>query len=171
RFNKDKICTLIPILGIENILWHNCLQPSSELAICILLYQLSACGTHLKHEIKIFSYSQTYISLVFNDILVHICTHFWNLLSFDIKIMECANAVKKVVGTRGIWGWIDGMMHPFCYSSEDQAAYYSGCKKAHSFQFQLIMTPDRIMSSLHRLYTGPGGDWMMWSDSELETIL
>ncbi|PWW80372.1 hypothetical protein C7212DRAFT_171072, partial [Tuber magnatum] len=68
------------------------------------------------------------------------------------------------------WGWIDGTMCSFCRPSEDQAVYYNSYKKAHGFQFQSIITSNRIMSDLHRPYTGPGGNWIMWSDSELEAI-
>ncbi|RPA99009.1 hypothetical protein L873DRAFT_1910797 [Choiromyces venosus 120613-1] len=40
----------------------------------------------------------------------------------------------------------------FCHPGENQSVYYSSHKKAHGFQFQSIMTPDGIMSSLHRLF-------------------
>ena len=62
-------------------------------------------------------------------------------------------------------------MRPFCRPGENQAQYYSGHKKAHGFQFQSIMTPDGIMSSLHGPYTGPSGDWMIWNSSGLDEIL
>ncbi|RPA99162.1 hypothetical protein L873DRAFT_1828123 [Choiromyces venosus 120613-1] len=46
------------------------------------------------------------------------------------------------------------------YATEvEKSVYYSGHKKAHGFQFQSIMTPDGIMSSLYRIYTGPSAYW------------
>ncbi|KAG0123471.1 hypothetical protein HOY82DRAFT_465201, partial [Tuber indicum] len=116
----------------------------------------------------IFGCSRSYISLVFNDILMYLCRRFGKLLFWDSqrltlsKISEYADAVEKVVGGRGVWGWIVGMMRPFCRPGDNHTAYYSGHKKSHGFQFQSIMTPDGIMSSLHGPYTGPCGDWMIW---------
>ncbi|RPA94536.1 hypothetical protein L873DRAFT_1936944 [Choiromyces venosus 120613-1] len=52
-------------------------------------------------------------------------------------------------------------MYLFCRLGENQSVYYSGYKKAHGFQFQSIMTPDGIMSSLHGPYTRPSSDWMI----------
>jgi len=62
-------------------------------------------------------------------------------------------------------------MRPFGWLGENQAQYYSGYKKAHGFQFQSIMAPDGIMSSLHGPSTGPSGDWMIWNSSGLDKIL
>ena len=97
---------------------------------------------------------------------------FWDSRSLTLdKISKYADAVEQVVGGRGVWGWIDGTMRPFCHPGENQAAYYSGHKKSDGFQFQSIMTPDGIMSSLDGPYTGPCGNWKMWNDSRIETIL
>ena len=83
-------------------------------------------------------------------------------------IEKYARAIQNEVGTEGVWGFIDGTMRPFCRPGENQEQYYSGHKKNHGFQFQCIMTPDGLMSSLHGPYTGPTADWNMWKDSELE---
>ncbi|KAG0127948.1 hypothetical protein HOY82DRAFT_489920, partial [Tuber indicum] len=53
---------------------------------------------------------------------------------------------------------IDGKIRLFYRPGENQATYYGDDKKVHSFQFQSIMTPNRIMSSLHSPYTGPSRD-------------
>jgi len=126
RFSKEEIRILIPILGISNIPWRNCLNPSPELAICILLYRLSVSGSPLKDEIKVFGHSRSYISLVFNDILVYLCSRFRGLLFWDnkrltlTKISEYAEAIERIVGGRGVWGWIDGTMCPICQPGENQ---------------------------------------------------
>ena len=86
-------------------------------------------------------------------------------------IQKYARAVQDEVGTEGVWGFIDGTMRPFCRPGENQEEYYSGHKKNHGFQFQCIMTPDGLMSSLHGPYKGPTADWNMWNDSGLEEQL
>ena len=47
----------------------------------------------------------------------------------------------------------------------------TGHKKQHGFQYQSIMTPDGLMSSLHGPNTGPTGDWAKWNDSGLDLKL
>jgi len=168
---------VILILGIARIPWRNRPYTLAELVIWILLHHLSASGEQLKDEIKIFGRSQSYVSLVFNDVLVYRSSQFREFLFWDKerlslqKISNYTKAIEKVVGGSSIWGWIDGTMRPFCRPGENQAYYYSGHKKAHSFQFQSIMTPDGIMSSLHGPYMGLSGDWMIWNNSGLEGIL
>ncbi|KAF8242091.1 hypothetical protein K440DRAFT_526555, partial [Wilcoxina mikolae CBS 423.85] len=143
----------------------------------LVLHRLSAAGSRFKDEINIFGYSRTYLSLVFNDTLLHLGQCFKKLLYWDegrltaVKIQEYAQAVEAVAGARGVWGFIDGTMRPFCRPGDNQQDYYSGHKKHHGFQFQCIMTPDGLMSSLHGPYMGPTGDRVMWNDSNLESKL
>ena len=124
-----------------------------------------------KDEVKIFGYSWTYLSLIFNDVLEHVCMRFKAFLWWDAQrltlptIKKYAIAVQDQVGAEGVWGFIDGTMRPFCRPGENQEAYYSGHKKNHGFQFQCIMTPDGLMSSLHGPYMELTADWNMWNDS------
>ena len=87
------------------------------------------------------------------------------------KIQEYAQAVEAVAGGHGVWGDIDGTMRPFCRPGDNQQDYYSGHKKHHGFQFQCTMTPNGLMTGLHGPYMGPTGDWVRWTDSDLESKL
>jgi len=62
-------------------------------------------------------------------------------------------------------------MRPFCRRGEDQAAFYSGYKKTHTFKFQSIVTPDGLLSSLIGPFPGPIGDWIVWRSSGIGEIL
>ena len=120
-----------------------------------------------------FGHSRSYLSLIFNDVLEHVFLRFktlwWDARRLTLPTIEkYARAIQNEVGTEGVWGFIDGTIQPFCRPGENQEQYYSGHKKNHGFQFQCIMTPDGLMSSLHGPYTGPTADWNMWKDSELE---
>ncbi|KAF8249010.1 hypothetical protein K440DRAFT_531219, partial [Wilcoxina mikolae CBS 423.85] len=143
-------------------------RPSPEFTLCLLLYCLSAVGFQFNDEIKIFGYSQSYLSLVFNDTLLHLGQHYKKLLYWNegrlttVKIQEYVQAVEVVASTRSVWGFIDGTMRCFCRPGDNQQDYYSGHRKHHGFQFQCIMTPDGFMSSLYGPYMGPTGNWVMF---------
>ena len=85
---------------------------------------------------------------MFNDITTHLVRRFRKLLYWDDrrlsleKIKEYAKAIKGVVDADRVWGFIDGTMRPFCRPGENQQKYYSGHKKQHDFQYQLVTTPD-----------------------------
>ena len=62
----------------------------------------------MKDEIKIFGHTQSYISLVFNDILVYPSSQFREFLFWDKeqlslhKISNYTNAIEEVVGGSSI---------------------------------------------------------------------
>ncbi|KAF8243442.1 hypothetical protein K440DRAFT_647420 [Wilcoxina mikolae CBS 423.85] len=151
-FSKVQLQRILLVLDLESIEWTARNRPSPEFALCLVLHRLSAEGFQFKDEIKIFGYSRSYLSL--------------KLLHWDegrltaVKIQEYVQAVEVVADVCGVWSFIDGTMRPFCRPGDNQQDYYSGHKKHHGFQFQCIMTPDGLMSSFHRPYMGPTGDWL-----------
>ncbi|RPB05834.1 hypothetical protein L873DRAFT_1825095 [Choiromyces venosus 120613-1] len=116
---------LIPVgvpFSLDNFT-TTCCPP--ETALCLLLYRLSA-PNQLKEDMKIFQHSQSWLSIVFNDIID--------------EVIEAKGGVK------GIWRFIDGMIHMICRLTLHQRYYYSGYKKSHGFKFQAVITPDGIIS-------------------------
>lgn len=117
--------------------------------------------------------------MVFNDVLEHLRIHYMEFMRWDRRRLTAAQlaiyarAVQGKIGAYGVWGFIDGTMRSFCRPAdhEIQQSYYSGHKKAHGFQFQGIITPDGIMSSLYGPFKGPTGDWHMWNVSGLDDEL
>ena len=114
------------------------MKPAPELAFYVPPHRLSAPGSRLKDEVKIFGHSRSYLSITFNDTITHLVLRFQELLYWDDrrlnleKIKEYAKAVEGVVGAGGVGGFIDGTMRPFCHPGEDQqkaAAYTYRCAK------------------------------------------
>ncbi|RPA92969.1 hypothetical protein L873DRAFT_1707377, partial [Choiromyces venosus 120613-1] len=148
----------------------------SEEALCILLYRLSY-PHRLKDCLKIFGCSQTQLSVIFNDLVTYLISQYAEKLVWDRErltigmLYQYAEAVKCVTGLPGIWGFVDGMMRLFCHPGEDQNVFYSGYKKTHAFKFQIIVTPDGLLSSLIGPFLAPVGDWVIWRSSRIVEIL
>ncbi|RPA90377.1 hypothetical protein L873DRAFT_441811 [Choiromyces venosus 120613-1] len=62
-------------------------------------------------------------------------------------------------------------MRAICRPVEFQRRYHSGYKKYHSYKFQVVMTPDGLLSSLTGPWPGQKGDWGMYLELGLERHL
>jgi hypothetical protein len=85
-----------------------------------------------------------------------------------------STAVEAVGGCPRIWGFVDGTFRGFCRpagSDEAQRAVYNGHKRQHGQQWQAIVTPDGLASSLCGPFLGTANDWMMWLESGCEDRL
>ncbi len=56
------------------------------------------------------------------------------------------------------WCFIDGTLNATCRPVVDQQQFYSGHKQKHGYKFQLIITPDGLVSSLMSPFIGLRGD-------------
>jgi hypothetical protein len=85
-----------------------------------------------------------------------------------------AKAVEAISDCPWIWGFVDGTFRGFCRlgeSNEAQRQAYSGHKRQHGQNFQAIVTPDGLVSSLTGPFFGPTNDWTMWKQSNCQTTL
>jgi hypothetical protein len=84
-----------------------------------------------------------------------------------------ANAIEKVGGAKGIWEFVDGTFRGHCcpQGNEEQWQVYSGHKKLHDNNYQAIVTPDGLVSSLVGPFMGPTADWTMWQQSDCEEAI
>jgi hypothetical protein len=122
----------------------------------------------------IYGRSACYLSHVFNDITMHLATHFRELLEWRpildnyYKLKRYARAIERLGGGYGIWGFIDGTFQAFCRPRKLQRKYYSGHTCDFGLKYQAIVTPDGIVSSLFGPYPGPWNDWSMLQDSKIQ---
>jgi hypothetical protein len=75
-----------------------------------------------------------------------------------LRVFE--DAIRDVGGCGRIWGFVDGTFRGFCRPMGDaaQRAAYNGHKRSHGQQWQAIVTPDGLVSSLIGPYLGPIND-------------
>jgi len=181
RLSKEEIRRLVPLLGLEGVEWRagrgGMRGVDPEKALCVLLARLSFPG-RWSVCVDIFGRSRGWLSTVFNDTCLFLARRFDSLLEWHPQLryrrMEAmAAAVKGQGGGDCIWGFVDGTFRGFCRPTgqEDQQYVYSGHKKAHGLQWQAIVTPDGLISSLIGPYRGAENDWEMWKDSGCEDRL
>ena len=85
--------------------------------------------------------------------------------------MKYAQVIQRAGGGHCFWRYIDGTANEICRPFIDQQESYSGPKKMHAFNYQAIVTPDGLLSSLMGLYIGKRGDLGMMQLSNLENYL
>ena len=87
-------------------------------------------------------------------------------------ICKYADAIEQKVGIPNIWAFVDSTIHQICRPSTiEQRYWYTGYKKYHGFEFQAISTADGLIISLPGPTTAADGDWALWHQSDIETIL
>lgn len=135
------------------------------MALCVVLARLVYPGRWpgLQH---IFGKSVGWMSSVFTDVILHISRSHRDLLGwhpqFTYDRLEAyADGTFFAIGMEDIWGFVDSTFRAFCKpgsSDEAQRAAYSGHKKQHGQNWQAIVTPDGLVSSLVDPYLGPAND-------------
>jgi len=178
RFSKQEIRQILPFLNLDSVLWTNQYQPSSELALCLVLTRLSF-PQRLFQLSDLFGRSEPYLSSVYNDTIDHLCRRYRAMLRWHPSLQyQClrqyAQAIKRVKGWSGggtIWGFIDGTFRPTCRPGENQRFFYSGYKKRHGFKYQGIACSDGLIESIAEPFEGKANDFKMVRDFRVEEDL
>lgn len=122
-------------------------------------------------------YSRSWLSVIFNDTIIHLYRRFRKTLEWDDKrltfekLSEFALAIHSLGGGHCFWGFIDGTLNATCRPDLDQQEFYSGHKRKHGYKFQSVVTPDGLVSSLMGPFIGLRGDWKMVELSGVEAKL
>jgi hypothetical protein len=84
-----------------------------------------------------------------------------------------ANAIEKVGGAKEVWGFVNGTFHRhYCpQDNKEQQQVYSKHKKLHKNNYQAIVTPDELVSSLVDLFIRPTANWTIWQQSGCEEAI
>ena len=167
---------MIRHFSLQDITFRYRYRCSSEMAICVTLYRLSA-PTRYKELMQLFRWSRSWLSIVFNDVIVHLVTRYSDRMQWDEArlsrgtLLRYSEAIHQAGGGQNIWGFIDGTMRAICRPKANQRLYYSGYKKCHAIKFQAVTTPDGLMSHLAGPWEGRVGDYGMYLDSGLQDRL
>ena len=66
------------------------------------------------------------------------------------RVKEYSDAVARKVGMDlHIWDFIDGTVRRICRPDQHQRAFYNGLKRTHALKFQVVTTPDGLITHLH----------------------
>lgn len=162
-FTPDKIHQLLPFLFLHEIRFCNRFEAISEEAFVIVLIRLlySTCYWSMMDW---FGHSRTWLSIVFNDIIIHLYRQFRKTLEWDgkrltfEKLAEYTLAIHNFGGGHCFWGFIDGTLNAICRPLVDQKEFYSGHKRKYRYKYQSIVTPNGLESSLMGPFIGWRGD-------------
>ena len=177
RFTPEQIRRLVPLLGLDSCPFHCRYKADSEMALCVLAARLSSPG-RWEPLSDLFGRSKAWLSTIFNDVVLFLAAHFGPLLWWHPQLTYSwlavfSKAVEEMCGVEDVWGFVDGTFRGYCHpqGQEAQQRVYSGHKKSHGNNYQAIVTPDGLVSSLTGPWTGPTNDWTMWCHSGVEDAI
>ncbi|OXV05556.1 hypothetical protein Egran_06676 [Elaphomyces granulatus] len=152
RFKKSDIPRLIDLFDLHNVRYPHRLNPSPELAITVLLNNLSFPRTYFEQTLR-FGRSQAYICVVFNTLIRYLYRRYEGMMKWHPKLDY--NRAKRA----------------FCKPEKLQGIYYTGYKHAHGCKFQGIVCPDGLMMSLSGPYEGRLNDLNMVLESRVAEVI
>jgi DDE superfamily endonuclease len=177
RFTPEEIRCLVPLLGLDGVAYRNRYTPDAETAFCVVAARLSF-PNRWEHLCDLFGRSKSWLSTVFNDVILFLAARFGPLLWWHPQLtynrmVAFSEAVHDAGGVEGVWGFVDGTFRGYCRptGNEEQRRVYSGHKKLHGNNYQAIVTPDGLVSSLTGPFMGPTNDWTMWRRSGCEEAI
>jgi hypothetical protein len=175
RFGKAEMMELADVLAIPNTFRNHCRAPATT-ALALVLYRLS-WPHRLKDCIELFGHERAWLSIVFTDVVLSLFERFWKIFwNTNCLTPECLTRYCAAVQANGepsglIWGFIDGTLKGICRPEKqtaNQRFLYSGYKKKHGLNFQSIVTPDGLISSMAGPWEGSPNDWSIWRLSNLQ---
>jgi DDE superfamily endonuclease len=175
RFTVPEIQRLAPLLHLDEISYRNGYSCDPTTALCVVCARLSYPGRWYQHA-DLFKRSPSWLSTIFNDTIQFLTLRFANHLRWHPQmtrystLKRFADAVQRVGGVEGVYGFVDGTFRGHCRPSgpDAQRTVYSGHKRAHGLNWQAIVTPDGLVSSLVGPFAGANNDWSMWKRSGCE---
>jgi hypothetical protein len=137
RFTVEEVRQLAPLLELNQVPWRSRISCPAETALCVLCARLSYPGRWVA-LVDLFGRSQSWLSTVFNDIVIFLAGRFgpllwWHLQLTYSRLQVFAEAVEREGGTGGVWGFVDGTFRGHCRPEGQlaQELVYSGHKRSH----------------------------------------
>ena len=125
RFTRAEIERFLPLLGLEEIRFRNRLDATPEEALAVVLIRLSYPNRYWEMMDR-FGHSRTWLSIVFNDTLIHLYRRYRKNLAWDENrltyetLSGYAMAIHNLGGGSCFWGFIDGTLNATCRPILDQ---------------------------------------------------
>ena len=176
-FNKEKILHLMNLLCLNKILLWGWQKSFSEFRLCVVLTQLFFSGQWTVY-VNIFEHSQEWLSTVFNDTVLFLMRRYSRVLQWHSQLIypQMTDMAVKIWAQREaerIWVFMNEMFWDFSHSNDQkgQRQVYSDHKRAHSLNWQAIVTSDDLVFFLTDPYSGSTNDWTMWRISECKNAI
>lgn len=143
--------------------------------LLVLLRRLSY-PNRLGDLVEEFGRSKPVLSLIFNTMLAWIWQH-WSHLITDAfnspyftpgrKDSYCRAIKNRSSVDLAIWGFIDGTVRPICRPGHHQRVVYNGHKRTHALKYQIVTTPDGLISHMYGPVEGRRHDAGVFGESGL----
>lgn len=179
RFNYSEICRICEAMKLEPYLRYNSLKVTRELALAILLYRHSF-PRRLEDMSDVFGMSPDNIGRTIRGLSRTILEKFKQSLEFDTRQFSNTNCERfsKAIFDKGacyshIVGFIDRTVQECCQpkNSGHQDMIDNGWKHNYYNKFQVILTPDGIISSVFGPLTGKKNDREILNESRIMSRL
>ena len=104
RFSPAEIHRLMPLLGLHEIRFRNRYEATPEEAFAVVLLRLSypVCYWTL---MDCFSHSRSWLSVIFNDTMIHLYRRFKKSLEWDERRLTNAELSEYSLGNSWSWRW------------------------------------------------------------------
>lgn len=107
-----------------------------------------------------FGYSRTWLSIIFNDTIIHLYRQYRKTLEWDAKrltfekLSEYALAIYNLGRRHCFWDFIGGTLNTTCRPVVDQEEFYFGHKQKYGYKYQSVVMSDGLISSLMDPFIG-----------------
>ena len=176
-FTPEEIHQLLPLWNLEDVPFRRQCKVDPETAFCVVAACLSF-SNRWEHLVDLFGWFKSWLSTIFNDVILFLAGWYSSVLLWHSQLTYSrlqifAEAIHQVGGAPGIWGFVDCTFQGYCRptGNEEQQRVYSGHKKFHGNNYQALVTPDGLVSSLTGPYIGPINDWTIWRRSGCEEAI
>lgn len=127
-FIPDEVQRILPLLGLHEIHFRNRLEAIPEEAFAVVLIRLSYPMRYWSMMDR-FGHSRTWLSIIYNDTIIHLYHRFRKTLEWDEKrltfdkLSEFSLAIHRLGGGHCFWGFIDGTLNATCRPVVDQRQF------------------------------------------------
>ena len=177
RFRVSEIFQLRLLLHIPAV--FDCgdrLHCSGDEALMILLARLAT--TKRKVDIAAdFNRCPSSVSLIWNCLATYLRDTWTHVYKFnETRVTTNLQRYSSAIFSKGapldnVWGFIDGTCREIARPTKDQSLFYSGHKHYHNIKYQVIVTPNGLLSHLFGPGMGAQNDMGVFHLSCLEDLM
>jgi hypothetical protein len=147
-------------------------------ALVLVLGRMAYPGRFVLHS-RLVNRSISGASSIFNTTIRWLCQRWHHLLRLGQRLtperLDRFVAVMRRsphnVPFRGVFGYIDGTLRPYCRPVVEQQRVYNGWKRVHGLKFQAVATPDGLIQDLAGPFVGTRHDARMFRECTLDADL